>query len=132
MPIYTSRRRFAAPKDTFCATQLDRQTNRLKTAKTRCSPLTRLANQRDIFFAFFFSIIEACYYHPQFWILRSASCGFLSSTVTTSPVPSTIIFTSGSARRVLVFDTSERIKNVIFFVHERSVCLSIQVELIFA
>ena len=35
-------------------------------------------------------------------------------------------------RRVLVFDTSERIKNVIFFVHERSVCLSIQVELIFA
>ena len=35
-------------------------------------------------------------------------------------------------RRVLVFDTSERIKNVIFFVHERNVCLSIQVELIFA
>ena len=35
-------------------------------------------------------------------------------------------------RRVLVFDTSERIKKHVFFVHERSVCLSIQVELIFA
>ena len=39
---------------TFYATKLDRQTNRLKTAKTRCSPLTRLANQRVYFLPFSF------------------------------------------------------------------------------